>query len=114
MSLIYKILRKSEWIEAEKTGLFAGSPDDFRDGYLHFSKADQVITTFDKYFAKELNLLLLSVDPTRLGPRLRWEVSRNGDRFPHFYGELPLELVQSVIEIGRGPDGRPIFPPEIS
>ena len=113
MELIYKILRHHEWMDAARKNTFAGSADDVRDGYLHFSSASQVRATFARYFGTERNTFLLSVEPGRLGPGLKWEESRSGARFPHFYGVLPLEIVHSIVEIRHDCDGRPIFPPEI-
>lgn len=111
--LIYKIFRVAEWEEAEKAGHFAGSPDDLRDGFVHFSAPHQVRTTCDKHFWIEDNIMLAAVDISRLGAALKWEVSRGGDRFPHLYGTLPLAAVRSVVALRRGPDGRLIFPPDI-
>jgi uncharacterized protein (DUF952 family) len=110
---VYKIARASEWEEIACTGSFTGSSDDKRDGYIHLSTAGQVRTTFDKWFRGEYNLLLASLDPITLGPALKWETSRGGEKFPHLYAALPIAWVQSVVPIRRGDDGYPIFPPEI-
>jgi uncharacterized protein (DUF952 family) len=111
---IYKIARVREWKEAVNGGVFTGSVDDKRDGFIHFSTAAQVRATCDKHFAAEERLYLVAVDPDRLGSALKWEPSRGGQNFPHLYGTLPLALVHSVTEIQRGFDGKPIFPPEIA
>ena len=49
-----------------------------------------------KYFVGQRDLVLLAVDPGRLGERLRWEESRGGELFPHLYGPLDLDHVISV------------------
>jgi uncharacterized protein (DUF952 family) len=110
---VYKIVSKAEWDKAEKTGIFTGSADDRRDGFIHLSSANQVRTTYDKYFQSEDKLLLVALEANRLGPSLRWEESRGGQKFPHLYGVLPLAAAESVTPIGRTPGGGPIFPPEI-
>jgi uncharacterized protein (DUF952 family) len=110
--LVYKIARKSEWDEVHKTGSFTGSADDKRDGYIHLSAASQVLTTCDRYFSGENNLLLIALDTSRLGCALKWEESRGGEKFPHLYAALSLAWVHSVVPIRRGGDGRPIFPLE--
>lgn len=110
---IYKLFRRGEWDEAEKTGIFLGSPHDRRDGYIHFSDAHQVRTTFDKYFAGEDRPILAAIAAADAGKDLKWEVSRGGDKFPHLYGALDLKLVRAVHEIVRDASGSPIFPPEI-
>lgn len=112
-SWIYKIAREVEWDEIRQTGRFTGSPDDRRDGYIHLSTAGQVRATCDKWFRDENNLLLVALDPGELGPALKWEVSRGGEKFPHLYAALAIARVHSVVPIRRGDDGRAIFPLEI-
>ncbi len=111
--MIFKIVRRKEWEEAERSGVFRGSPDDLRDGFIHFSVAHQLRATAEKHFKNEDGLLLVACDPDALGEVLRWEVSRGGDKFPHLHAELPLRLVKSVSEIRRDASGRPLFPPGI-
>jgi uncharacterized protein (DUF952 family) len=92
--LIYKILRGEEWEAAEREGVFRGSADDLRDGFIHCSSAEQTLGTFEKYFARQAGLVLAAVDPDALGKALKWEVSRGGALFPHIYGELRLSAVR--------------------
>jgi uncharacterized protein (DUF952 family) len=113
MIMVYKILRETEWAAGQKAGTFGGSLDDLRDGFIHFSAADQLRATAEKHFVGENALILLAIDAERLGADLRWEVSRGGQKFPHLYAGLPLNLVQWCREIHRGPDGRCIFPPGV-
>jgi uncharacterized protein (DUF952 family) len=87
---IYKICRRHEWEAAERDRVFRGSPDDQRDGFIHFSTAEHVPGTLEKYFAGESGLVLIAVDAGALGTALKWEPSRGGALFPHLYGELPL------------------------
>jgi len=111
--LVYKILRPAEWSSAQETGIFTGSRDDVRDGFIHLSAVHQVRGVCDRHFAGEGDLILLAVDSAALGPPLKWETSHKGEAFPHLYGSLSLALVRSVAEIRRGADGRLIFPSEI-
>ena len=111
--IIYKIFRSHEWEDLRTTGVFAGSTDDLRDGFVHFSAAAQVRTTYNKYFNGLDNLVLAAVHAGRLGAALKWEISRGGEKFPHLHGTLRLTDVHSVAEIRRGKDGRLILPPEI-
>ena len=111
--MVYKIARQSEWDEAEGSGIFTGSADDKRDGFIHLSSAAQVRATCAIHFAGERDLLLIAVDAARLGPSLKWEPSRKGDVFPHLYGPLRLADIQSVSAIPMEADGRALFPSEI-
>lgn len=102
--IIYKICSSDEWNEANRLGRYKGSRDDLRDGFIHFSSKDQVAGTLKKHFALQKGLLLLDVDITFLKEAaLKWEISRNGEKFPHLYDELNLDAVIKVTEI---PDNR--------
>lgn len=110
--VVYKLFRKSEWQQAELSGLFSGSPDDRGDGFIHLSAPNQVRGTFEKYFANEPEPVLMAFDAEQLGPALKWEISRDGQHFPHFYGVLKMKEALSVFQIRREA-GRAIFPPDI-
>jgi uncharacterized protein (DUF952 family) len=102
---IYKISPAAAWREAERQGVFHGSADDVRDGFIHFSTASQLEETVAKHFSGQSGLLLIEVDGEVLGPGLRWERSRNDELFPHLYGELDLGAVTAVCELPARPDG---------
>ena len=105
MSLIYKICAASAWREAERQGVYRGSPDDARDGFIHFSTAAQVEGTARKHYFGQTGLFLIEVDADALGPKLRWERSRNEELFPHLYGELELGAIRRVIRMHARSDG---------
>jgi uncharacterized protein (DUF952 family) len=94
MTLIYKLVSAAEWQEAERAGVYTGSADDRRDGFIHCSAADQVAETATKWFAGVPDLLLIAVDAEALGSTLKWEPARGGALFPHIYGVLPLSAVR--------------------
>lgn len=87
--LIYKVMRESEQLLLDQDGVFAGSPDDLRDGFIHLSTAEQLGGTLDRHFAGETGLWLVTLDADALGDTLRWEPSRGGALFPHLY--RPIE-----------------------
>ena len=105
MVKIYKICSASAWREAERSGVYRGSADDARDGFIHFSTASQLDGTARKHFAGQRDLLLVEVDAAALGDALRWERSRNDELFPHLYGELDLGAVRDVYDLPARSDG---------
>ena len=105
MRRIYKICPASAWREAERQGVYRGSADDARDGFIHFSQPSQVAETARKHFAGQTGLFLIAVDADALGDALRWERSRNDELFPHLYGELDLGAVTGVQEMHARSDG---------
>lgn len=107
---IYKICASTHWRAAEHDGVLRGTADDLRDGYIHFSTADQVAETLAKHFAGQVDLVLIGVDAEALGPALKWEPSRSGALFPHLYGELPLSAVKSVQPLPLAAHGPHLVP----
>ena len=105
MRTIYKICPASAWREAERQGVYRGSADDVRDGFVHFSTASQVAETAKRHFFGQTGLFLIAVDADALGEALRWEPSRNDELFPHLYGELDLGAVTAVLSMHARSDG---------
>ncbi|WP_162240556.1 DUF952 domain-containing protein [Bradyrhizobium viridifuturi] len=105
MPMIYKITPASAWREAERQGVYRGSPDDNRDGFIHFSTASQVAETARKHYHGQTGLFLVAVDAEALGDALRWERSRNDELFPHLYGELDLGAVVEILNLRARSDG---------
>jgi uncharacterized protein (DUF952 family) len=107
---IYKICPASSWREAERQGIYRGSADDARDGFIHFSTVAQLAETLRKYYFGQTGLFLVAVDADALGDDLRWESSRGGDLFPHLYGELDLGAVTAVLDLRARSDGNHDIP----
>jgi len=111
MTIIYKICPASEWRAAERAGVYTGSAVDRRDGFIHFSTAEQVAETAAKHFFGQRDLVLVSVDAANLGKRLKWGPSRGGALFPHLYGALELSAVLRVEPLPLDAAERHAFPP---
>ncbi|MBV9860203.1 MAG: DUF952 domain-containing protein [Alphaproteobacteria bacterium] len=109
--MIYHMCRGADWEAAVRDGVYRGSPQDLRDGFIHFSTAEQLPESARRHRAGEAGLVVVAVEDTRLGTRLRWEPSRGGVLFPHLYGPLATEEAASVRPLPLGPDGAHRFPP---
>lgn len=107
-AIIYKVLPASDWTTASAQGVFLGSRDDVRDGFIHLSAAHQLGGTLGKYFRDQKDLLLVAFRSADLGPDLKYESSRGGDLFPHLYGPLPTTLSLWQRPLDLGPDGVPV------
>jgi uncharacterized protein (DUF952 family) len=110
MTTIYKICRIAEWEDAVRASAFRGSPVDLRDGYIHFSTAEQVAETAAKHFAGQADLVLVAVDADTLGAELKWEPSRGGALFPHLYAALPVTAALWAKPLPLGASGRHVLP----
>ena len=83
---VYKIATEAAFAPARNGASFAGMPIDAKDGYMHFSTADQLAETLRLHFAGQAGLVLLAIRSADLGADLVWEPSRDGALFPHLYG----------------------------
>ena len=85
---IYKICGRRAWDAALAAGIYEGSSDDARDGFIHFSTARQLPGTAQKHFCGRSDLVVAAFAADALGGALKWEAARNGQMFPHLYGAL--------------------------
>jgi uncharacterized protein (DUF952 family) len=105
---IYKVLTADAWHAAHEAGVYEGSEHDQRDGFIHFSTAQQLAETLQKHFAGVSDLVLLYVrEPAEA---LRWEPSRDGALFPHLYGSLPVAAVERVEALTLDARGLHVLP----
>lgn len=109
-SIVFKICPRAAWDEACRTGHYAGSADDRRDGYIHLSAQHQVAGTAAKYFRDQSDLVIVAIDAATLGSAFRWEPSRGGELFPHHYGPLPVGSAVTVAPLPLDGDGVPVLP----
>lgn len=83
--LIYKIMPQPNLEVFKRSGRFTGLGIDLTDGYIHFSTAEQVKETASKHFYSQENLALVWTEANSLGEKLKWELSRGNNHFPHLY-----------------------------
>ena len=102
---IYKIFRPSEWDDFTNSGLFTGSLDDKRDGFIHFSTLVQVPGTLDKYYTDKIDVIIAQILSQDIEKDLKYETSRGGMEFPHLYADLNIETVNQYWLISARDDG---------
>src|SRR3954468_8487338 len=110
MNPIYKICTASEWQEAERAGVYRGSAADSKDGFIHFSTAEQAAETASKWFAGQRDLVLVAVDADTLGDKLKWEPSGGGALFPRLYAALGVKTLLRVDPLRLDEPCRHAFP----
>ena len=108
--MIYHMCPAETWQEALRAGIYRGTADDLRDGFIHFSTAEQIAESARRHRAGQSGLVLIAVESARLGDRLKWETSRGGALFPHLYGALDPAAAASVRPLPLGADGEHLFP----
>jgi uncharacterized protein (DUF952 family) len=107
--LLVHLCSADEWDQARSGAeLRPGSLD--QAGFVHLSAQHQVHLPANRLFIGRVDLVLLYLDPDRLGAPVRWESGVACDPaamlFPHLYGPLPAAAVVDVRPYVPGPDGR--------
>ncbi len=110
MKLVYKIVPAKLWAEAQTLGIFKGSKIDIDDGFIHLSSFEQVLETALKHFKGLEDLLIVAFKDVDLAPDLKWEDSRNGKKFPHYYNKINIKSVFFVKPLPLDIQGNHIFP----
>ncbi len=118
---IYHITSRTSWSAAQEAGFYT-APSLEAQGFIHCSKADQVLRVANAIYRGATGLVLLEIDLTALRPEVRWEAgtdtvravntggapARDGkpdESFPHVYGVLNLEAVRRVLDFPPDEDG---------
>ena len=77
-------------------------------GFIHCSRASQILRVADLYFSGQPGLIILLIDPARLIPELRWEpgLDLETELFPHVYGPINLDAVVEVLDFKSDAAGK--------
>ena len=95
--MIYHITDISTWKRKKSKTHYTGLQ---KDGFIHASTFDQLDDTRRNYFKGRTQLLLLTIDPLKVDPEIRYEdLHGEGKLFPHIYGDLNLSAVVKIEEL---------------
>lgn len=99
--MIYHVTTGQAWQLAQKTGFY--TTDSFeQEGFIHCCRPEQLEGVLKRYYAQAPDLLVLYLDESRLTAPLKWEPSPvTNELFPHVYGAINLEAVQTIQAIVR-------------
>jgi len=106
---IFHVALPGDWNIAQRAGEYTMSTRGrslVEEGFIHCSFADQVEAIANRYYADLDDLVLLTVDPARLGSELVVEDPFSGapQRFPHVYAPIPVAAVVDSTAWQRQPD----------
>ena len=105
MQRIFHIVTESDWRAACDTGFYV--PDSLAtQGFVHFSHADQVAGTANRFYAEDHGLIVIEVDPALLSdPVVEEDLYGAGEEFPHVYGEIPTAAAIAEHALTRDAEG---------
>jgi uncharacterized protein (DUF952 family) len=107
---IFHLTSQAAWAAATTEGVYRLSTRGRtlgEVGFVHCGYRDQVLDVAERLYPDAGELILLVIDPQRLGSPVRAESLEGGEElFPHIYGPLELDAVTQALPIRRGRDGR--------
>ncbi|MBW4689539.1 MAG: DUF952 domain-containing protein [Komarekiella atlantica HA4396-MV6] len=112
MNTILHITKRQQWQEANIIEKYRAESLD-SEGFIHCSKATQIVKVANSFFPKQQDLVLLFIDSDKVQAEIRYEEAEIGELFPHVYGELNIDAVYKVIDFEAGEDGFFVLPQEV-
>lgn len=97
--MIYHVVTKNLWKTAQDKGFYEAPSLDL-EGFIHFSRQEQVQGVLERYYKGQTDLLLLQVEESKLTANLKYELAPSvNELFPHLFGPLNLDAVITVTEV---------------
>lgn len=69
------------------------------EGFIHCCTDLQLDRVKERYFKDTTGLVLFHLDESKLKAQLRFEISTNGEKFPHLYGPINREAIIRVTSL---------------
>ena len=114
---IYHLTTRGEWAAATAAGAYRFSARGRtleEVGFVHCGHREQVLQVAERIYADMAELVLLVIDPARLGSPLRKENLEGGtELYPHIYGPLLLAAVTKALPMRRQSSGPFRLPPDL-
>ena len=103
--LILHCTQRSAWGAAIERGAYTAA-SLATDGFIHFSKPEQILGSANRFYRGQSDLVLLCVDADRLLAKVVHENLEGGTvLFPHVYGPVNLDAVTAVVDFPCEADG---------
>lgn len=102
---LYHFTSKSEYEAAKTKGVY--TPESLQsEGFIHFSKEEQVLQSANLFGKGQHDLVLLCINPAQLEAKVVYENTTSGNElFPHLYGPLNLDAVEKVVDFPPNTEG---------
>src|SRR5512144_228207 len=106
---MFHLALAADWSAAQDAGDYRVSSIGQRldeVGFIHCSFAPQLRRVADAYYRGRNDVVLLTIDASRVTSPVREENSEGGsDLYPHIYGPLNLDAVIDTRPLAVTPDG---------
>lgn len=112
--MILHIIEVDAWLKAKDEGIY--SPTSLEDeGFIHCSTKDQVVEVANLIYKGQGNLLLLTIDSTKVTVKIVYEdLYETGKLYPHIYGSLNVDAVINAVPLLPNSEGEFALPKELN
>ncbi len=97
MRTIFHIATKKEWAEAQEKGFYRTRSLE-KEGFIHFSRPQQVQGVSERHFKGAKDLVLLEIEQELIKGELKYEGAEY-DKFPHLYAQLNLDSIKDSFDM---------------
>jgi uncharacterized protein (DUF952 family) len=113
---IFHIVNKKEWLMAKENGVYR--PQSLlKEGFIHCSRADQVLQVANSFFKGQENLIILRINVPLVASEIKTEAPLEAPwsdiHYPHIYGELNLDAVETEVNFPVSVDGSFSIPDDL-
>jgi uncharacterized protein (DUF952 family) len=108
MQKLFHITTQQDWGKAVEQGSYRADSLE-TEGFIHCSTEEQVAKTANAFYSTVPNLLLLEINQAKISAEIKWEAI-DGDTFPHIYGPINLDAVDSVETFSSSQNGKFVYP----
>lgn len=99
--MIYHVTTPQAWQQAQENGFYTAASLE-QEGFIHCCRPEQLEGVLDRYYKQVQNLLVLHIDESLLTVPVKYEPSPLAhELFPHVYGTINLEAVQTIKPLVR-------------
>jgi uncharacterized protein (DUF952 family) len=113
---IFHIVKREDWGKAKENGLYIPLSIS-NEGFIHCSRADQVLLVANSFFKNQKDLIIIRIDVSKVSAEIRTEAPLEAPwsdiLYPHIYGGLNIDAVEAEIEFPCGDDGLFILPKKL-
>jgi uncharacterized protein (DUF952 family) len=102
---IFHLITPQRWEKALIEGHYR--PESLqKEGFIHCSSWDQLLESAERHYKDADTLVVVFIIEKHVKKELVWEKSRNGEDFPHLYGQFPFGAVETTKLMVRNAQGK--------
>ena len=92
---VYHIVLPEAWEPVKNNSTYSAESLD-TEGFIHCSYDHQLDDVIERYYSTAPELVILKLDVNKLTSKLVSEPSTGGEVYPHIYGPINLDAVETA------------------